>query len=108
MESTDSAFPEMMDMNKTKRGALAGAAGGIAAVSALSAFDAVSQHGFEAGAWFSIFTALMGRELSGVTLPDGMLSDMMTARCGMSCGHVLTNRQKTNMRKGKRRGERGE
>lgn len=50
----------------------------------------------------------MGRALSGVTLPDGMLSDMMTARCGMSCGHVLTNRQKTNMRKGKRRGERGE
>ena len=37
------------------------------------------------------------------TLPDGM-----TARCGMSCGHVLTSRQKTNMREGKRHGEREE
>lgn len=67
MESTDSAFPEMMDMNKTKRGTLAGAAGGIAAVSALSAFDAVSQHGFEAGAWFSIFTALAVSALAAVS-----------------------------------------
>ena len=54
-------------MNKTKRGALAGAAGGIAAVSALSAFDAVSQHGFEAGAWFSIFTALAVSALAAVS-----------------------------------------
>lgn len=67
MESTDSAFPEMMDMNKTKRGALAGAAGGIAAVSALSAFDAVSQHGFEAGAWFAIFAGLAVSALAAVS-----------------------------------------
>lgn len=48
----------------------------------------------------------MGRALSGVTLPDGMLSDMMTARCGMLCGHVPPSKQKTNMREGKRHGER--
>ena len=45
-------------MDKRKRGTLVGAAGGIAAVSALSAFDAVSKHGFEAGAWFAIFAGL--------------------------------------------------
>lgn len=45
----------------------------------------------------------MGRALSGGTLQNGTV-----ARCGMSCGHVLTSEQKTNMREGKRHGERGE
>ena len=67
MESTDSAFSEMIDMDKTKRGILAGAAGGIAAVSALSAFDAVSRHGFEAGAWFAIFAGLAVSALAAVS-----------------------------------------
>ena len=40
--------------------------------------------------------------LSGGTLPNGTV-----ARCGMSCGHVLTSEQKTNMREGKRREGRG-
>lgn len=54
-------------MNKTKRGILAGAAGGIATVSAFSAFDAVSQHGFEAGAWFAISAALAISALAAVS-----------------------------------------
>lgn len=67
MESTDSAFSEMIIMDKMKRGISAGAASGIAAVSAISAFDAVSKHGFEAGAWFSIFTALAVSALAAVS-----------------------------------------
>ena len=67
MESTDSAFPELIDMDKTKRGILAGAAGCIAAVSAFSSFDAVSQHGFEAGAWLTIFAALTVSALAAVS-----------------------------------------
>lgn len=54
-------------MNKTKRGILAGAANGIAAVSAIAAFDTVSQHGFEAGAWFTIFAALAVSALAAVS-----------------------------------------
>lgn len=42
-------------------------AGGIAAVSALSAFDTVSQHGFETGAWFAIFTGLTVSALAAVS-----------------------------------------
>lgn len=67
MESTDSAFPEMIGMDTRKKGILAGAAGGIAAVSALSAFDTVSQHGFEAGAWFAISAALAISALAAVS-----------------------------------------
>lgn len=67
MESTDSAFSEMMGMNKTKRGISAGAASVIATVSALSAFDAVSQHGFEAVAWFAISAALAISALAAVS-----------------------------------------
>ena len=67
MESTDSAFSEMIDMDKTKRGILAGTASGIAAVSAFSAFDAVSKHGFEAGAWLTIFAALAISALAAVS-----------------------------------------
>ena len=67
MESTDSAFSEMIGMDKTKRGILAGAASGIAAVSAFSAYDTVAQRGFEAGAWFSIFAALAISALAAVS-----------------------------------------
>ena len=67
MESTDSAFSEMIGMDKMKRGVLAGAASGIAAISAFSALETVSQHGFEAGAWFSIFTALAVSALAAVS-----------------------------------------
>lgn len=67
MESTDSAFSETIDMDKTKRGILAGAASGIAAVSAIAAFDTVSQHGFEAGAWLTIFAALAVSALAAVS-----------------------------------------
>lgn len=54
-------------MDKMKRGVLAGAASGIAAISAFSALETVSQHGFEAGAWFSIFTALAVSALAAVS-----------------------------------------
>lgn len=54
-------------MNKTKRGILAGAASGIAAVSAIAAFDTVSQHGFEAGAWLTIFAAIAVSALAAVS-----------------------------------------
>lgn len=68
MESIDSAFfLEMIGMDEMKRGILTGAASGIAAVSALSAFDAVSRHGFEAGAWFAIFAGLAVSALAAVS-----------------------------------------
>lgn len=67
MESTDSAFSEMIVMDKMKRGISAGAASVIATVSAFAAFDAVSQHGFEAGAWFTIFAALTVSALVAVS-----------------------------------------
>lgn len=67
MESNDSAFSEMIIMDKMKRGISAGAASVIAAVSAFAAFDTVSQHGFEAGAWFAISAALAVSALAAVS-----------------------------------------
>lgn len=67
MESTDSAFSEMIVMDKMKRGISAGAASVIATVSAFAAFDAVSRHGFEAGAWFAIFAGLAVSALAAVS-----------------------------------------
>ena len=54
-------------MDKTKRGILAGAVSGIAAIFAFSTFGTVSRHGFEAGAWFSIFAALAVSALAAVS-----------------------------------------
>lgn len=54
-------------MDEIRRGILAGAAGGIVAVSALSAFDTVSQRGFEAGAWLAIFAGLAVSALAAVS-----------------------------------------
>ena len=67
MESIDSAFSEMIGMDKIKRGILAGTTSGTAAVSALSAFSTVSRHGFEAGAWFAIFAGLVVSAFAAVS-----------------------------------------